>query len=675
LSAAERKVLVEQASGVVYRSDIDGLRAVAILPVILYHAFPSLMPGGFVGVDIFFVISGFLISGIILKALQRDRFSYADFYARRVRRIFPALTLVLASVLAVGWIFVLPNDYQMLGRHVAAGAAFVSNFALWRESGYFDAPELKPLLHLWSLGIEEQYYIIWPLLLAFLWKRTRCLAPAIVGMAVASFILNVWLVGKDSVTDFYLPFTRFWELLIGSLLAYFNLSRGTPDGKRLSAMPRWGREALSIAGAILLVLAFGLLNEGRDFPGWWALLPTAGTAFLIAAGPKAWLNRKVLSHSWMILVGMISYPLYLWHWPLITFHNILGLEWSANQIRLLKLTAIAVTFGLAYVTYRWVEIPIRRGTGFRFVPQLGAAVAVILVAGVVIAAQNGVNNRFETAREQVAQFASDYPDHEVGKAARVRTCFLEPDQRVKDFAPECLGNVSGGPSPKAVLIWGDSHAAHLYYGLRVALAGTNTPLWQLTASSCPPVLEHESTQRSGCAKINGYVLEKVRQLRPGTVVLDAFWWRPPFVHFSRVDLLEELHKSIVALKNAGVARVVVVGPVPVFKTPQPKLIALAMVGKQMPSRLRPADLASQRSLDADLKEVSTLSGARYASPLSVECDTADCLVALTNQIDGIMAYDYGHLTERGSEFVARTLLLPELESSDKSNDMSRSQTR
>src|SRR3954462_920038 len=203
-----------------YRPDVDGLRAVAVLAVLAYHAFPSVLPGGFAGVDVFFVISGYLITGIIIEDLARERFTYANFYWRRIRRIFPALILVLVTCLALGWLVLLPDEYAQLGKHVAAGAGFVSNIALWREAGYFDsAAELKPLLHLWSLGVEEQYYLVWPLFLFLFKKQSNRMLWMILGIGALSFILNILMVSRYPTAAFYLPVTRFWELLAGSLLA------------------------------------------------------------------------------------------------------------------------------------------------------------------------------------------------------------------------------------------------------------------------------------------------------------------------------------------------------------------------------------------------------------------------------------------------------------------------
>jgi peptidoglycan/LPS O-acetylase OafA/YrhL len=211
-----------------YRSDIDGLRAIAVLSVVGFHAFPSHIKGGFVGVDIFFVISGFLISTIIYGSLERGSFSFVEFYSRRIKRIFPALLLVLFTVLAAGWILLLPDEYKQLGKHVAGGAGFIANFVLWNESGYFDnAAETKPLLHLWSLGIEEQYYIVWPLFLWVIWKTRLNLLFLTIVATLASFAFNVSQISSDPVGTFYSPLTRFWELFVGSVLAWVTLHQPT----------------------------------------------------------------------------------------------------------------------------------------------------------------------------------------------------------------------------------------------------------------------------------------------------------------------------------------------------------------------------------------------------------------------------------------------------------------
>lgn len=295
-----------------YRPDIDGLRAVAVIVVVAYHAFPQLMPGGFIGVDVFFVISGYLISGIILGAVATDTFSYANFYARRIRRIFPALAVVLAAVAVAGWFLLYVDDYQRLGRHIAAGAGFASNFLLWRESSYFDvAVELKPLLHLWSLAIEEQFYLAWPLLLVFASRWTRGPLLLVLAIGTASFLVSIWQVRIDRTPAFFSPWTRFWELLAGATLACIEIDRvlkvRLDRWLSIHALP----DAAAVIGSTMIVAGLVLIDATRVFPGLWVLLPVGGTFLLLVAGPRAMVNRAMLSLPPIVWIGLISYPLYL----------------------------------------------------------------------------------------------------------------------------------------------------------------------------------------------------------------------------------------------------------------------------------------------------------------------------------------------------------------------------
>jgi peptidoglycan/LPS O-acetylase OafA/YrhL len=310
----------EKTAGFVkYRRDIDGMRAVAVVAVIAFHAFPSSLKGGFIGVDIFFVISGFLISSILFSGLERNKFSFAEFYIRRAKRIFPSLSLMLIGCLVFGWFALLADEYRLLGKHVFAGAGFVSNWLLLSEKGYFDkASETKPLLHLWSLGIEEQFYLLWPFLL-WVGRKIRLNLLVVIGaVLIASFVINVLYIRSDPVSMFYTPQSRFWELLIGATLAYLSLHhRGF-----FSSFNRVVQELLSGTGMALIVVGLVVLTSAHKFPGLWALLPTMGTALVIAAGPKAWLNRNILSNPVFVWIGLVSYPLYLWHWPLLCFPRI-----------------------------------------------------------------------------------------------------------------------------------------------------------------------------------------------------------------------------------------------------------------------------------------------------------------------------------------------------------------
>ena len=367
-----------------YRPDIDGLRALAILSVVGFHAFGVI--GGFAGVDIFFVISGYLISTIIFEGIEDKRFSFIDFYARRIRRIFPALALVLIAVLVGGYFLFVDDEYMEIGRHTAAGAGFVSNLVLWSESGYFKTEsELKPLLHLWSLGIEEQFYIFWPLIIWMCWSsRLRLLAITTLLLA-ASFIFNAYQINIDSVGTFYSPLTRFWELLIGSSLAALNFQ----DAKHRTIFDRH-ENLLSILGGVLIILSLFILDKTKPFPGWWAVLPTVGAALVIFCSQKAFFNRLLSSRA-LVWFGLISFPLYLWHWPLLGFLRVLGGDRPSTSQRII---AVLIAIVLAWLTYRFIERPIRKKfTSRKVAGYLLLLVALIGLIGFVIYKLEGLQFR------------------------------------------------------------------------------------------------------------------------------------------------------------------------------------------------------------------------------------------------------------------------------------------
>ncbi|MDB5756566.1 MAG: acyltransferase [Massilia sp.] len=358
-----------------YRPDIDGLRAVAVIAVVLYHAWPNFFPAGFIGVDIFFVISGYLITSIIISHLEQGRFSILDFYSRRLRRIFPALLLVLAATIGFGWIVLLPAEFKQIGWHVAAGGTFVSNLLLWHEAGYFDnAAITKPLLHLWSLGIEEQFYALWPLLLWIVYKRRLSMLFLISLVFLLSMVSNLMTVATDATAAFYSPTTRFWELMSGGIGAQMHLrSYRWPE--------RWERLA-SVGGALLLVAGFLLIRPQDAFPGWWALLPVAGTFLLIMAGPSALVNRLLLRRKLAVGIGLISYPMYLWHWPLLSYAYIVN---GDKPSFLIRAGLIALALLLAFLTYRLLELPLRTLVSrTSLVRGLASGMAAAVLAGVLV---------------------------------------------------------------------------------------------------------------------------------------------------------------------------------------------------------------------------------------------------------------------------------------------------
>ncbi len=475
-----------------YRADIDGLRALAILPVVLFHAFPNLLPGGFIGVDIFFVISGYLITSILLKDIQIGSYSIKTFYARRVRRIFPALSLVLIFCLALGWIVLTAVEYRDLGKHAAGGAGFIANIMFWKEAGYFDAAgDTKPLLHLWSLGIEEQFYIVWPLLLYFVAKRGWNILGVIAVVAVLSFALNVFRIGVDPSGTFYSPLTRSWELALGAFLAYQTIS---PISSLRNFIENY-RQYLSTLGLMLILLGFVVINESRAFPGWWALLPALGSALLIAAGPHSMINQHVLSQRFLVWVGLISFPLYLWHWPLLSFARVIHSETPPADVRWVL---VCLSILLAWLTYLVIERPIRSSQKKRFVIWfLSLLMLVICLAGVAIYKTKGVKSR------HAGMLNADPASLDMGadRGRWANECGIPFEAKL--ILKSCY-------SPKnqkaAYAVWGDSKGEAIFYGLAREAVNLNTQGWMMIGNTIPMSGDIPRLQGRN-AKKNQYVID------------------------------------------------------------------------------------------------------------------------------------------------------------------------
>jgi peptidoglycan/LPS O-acetylase OafA/YrhL len=517
-SKAKKSVSSKSHGHFNYRADIDGLRAIAVLAVVGFHAFPTWIKGGYIGVDVFFVISGFLISTIIMEALECESFSYIDFYGRRIRRIFPALMLVLCFSIFFGWFVLLPDEFRQLGKHTAGGTAFISNLLLWSEAGYFDTTaELKPLLHLWSLAIEEQFYILWPVLLGLVWRRKHSFLPTIVGIAVVSFILNMVMVEIEAVSAFYSPLSRFWELMIGGVLAYLTLHHSDIVEKYPNIQ--------SVAGFSLLVLGFIIVDKSVPFPSWRALLPTLGAFLLISAGSRAWLNRQVLAGKPMVWFGKISYPLYLWHWPALAFAHILY-----GAIPSIAVRGGVVVFSVlaAYLTYLLIELQFRNNhrLGAKSFSLIFIAL-IISVVGLAIYIDQGVPDRAISVRIANKGGASFVyrPSFPTG----ITTCTDNAAIR-SVLQPHCRQYINKIDAP-TVVIWGDSSSGAWSY-LFYKLAEQNRfNVVLISHPSCPPLIgvrksfHHHPESQKYCsdARLGDTVLQSIRALKPKAIVLIGAW--------------------------------------------------------------------------------------------------------------------------------------------------------
>lgn len=478
-----------------YRPDIDGLRAIAVVLVVAFHTFPRAIPGGFTGVDVFFVISGFLISGIILDEVENNTFSLRRFYGRRIRRIFPALSCVLLACLLVGWITLLPDEYRQIGKHLLAAAGFVSNVEFWREAGYFDVAGVrKPLLHLWSLGVEEQFYLFWPCCLLLIHRKWWA-SQALAAFMLFSFTANVLLAPGHGSAVFYLPFTRLWQLLLGYAALRFTRScyaeRVTGASSLCAAM-----------GIVLIAGSAFLINGAANYPSWRGLFPTFGAALVMVAGGNTWVNRRVLSSRPFVLVGLISYPLYLWHWPLLSFATIL-----ARPTAQLKLVLVATSFLLAWITWRYVEMGIRRSRNPHAAPRLVGVLVTISLCGVFVLATRGADFRPQYKNSWAA--IQDVSAH-----------FQGADCEVPHRDLNLCTQSKRGPVDAVVI--GDSHAEAIFQGLAL---DPNRNWLLLGNSSCPPVLGvvAEGADGAHCAEKLLRISEYLRSTSCPSIVVLAFY--------------------------------------------------------------------------------------------------------------------------------------------------------
>ena len=462
-----------------------------MIAVVAFHSFPNLLPGGFVGVDVFFVISGYLISLQLFGALDQRNFQLLAFYGRRIRRIFPALALVMLACMIFGWFALFAHEYAQLGKHVAGGAGFIANFVLLDEVGYFNDPsKAKPLLHLWSLGVEEQFYAVWPLMVWLMWfcPKRRWVWIAMTAMAGVSFAQNIVSTTLSPTEAFYLPYMRFWEFLAGALLAMAetspkapasavnvaeSLSRQIPSERPNILRVVTHPHARSAVGAGLIVLACTALSDTMHFPGWLALLPVIGAALIISAGTRGWFNRTVLAHPLMVWIGLISFPLYLWHWPLLSFAHVTE---SGDTGTGLRIVAVLLSGVLAWATYQLVERPMRGGGGRSMkTVALIASMTVVGYWGLYTFDHLGRNGR--DAGEMESRLKKLVIPHNSGESDG--SC-----QRLLQHA-KIKGEVCQAASARPeILVMGDSHAIALNSAVQAGKTDFSTLL--IAGHGCLP---------------------------------------------------------------------------------------------------------------------------------------------------------------------------------------------
>ena len=664
-----------------YRPDIDGLRSLAILSVVLYHAGVERISGGFTGVDVFFAISGYLIGGHILSELRTRAFRFSGFYRNRAKRILPALYVVLLGVLVIGLVLLSPLELRDLGKFTFFTTASTSNIMLWKTTGYFASnADLNPLLMTWSLGVEEQFYLIIPLILVLVARlRPRLIFSVIVLISVASFILAAYQVRHTPDSAFYLLGSRAWELGIGVAVAIFEV-----EGRKVPALqtPRVN-ELTAWAGLLLVLGPFFIFNKATAFPGAAALPSVVGGALLLSSS-GAWVNRRLLSLPPLVYVGRVSYSFYLIHWPILAFLHVLAgrslpLAWG--------LGAIAVAFGLAVLSYYFVERPFR-SSPLKAGPLLWRYAAVslllLLVSGAIYKS-HGIPSRYPLAATvDAAADADDGTSHDA--------CLVKSGTNSPNLDPPCAAS---NPTGSGIALWGDSHASAIATALRAASARQGYFMEEYAKTACPPLHGVGRSYRSrpadlaGCIQFNDEVLHKLlAEPRIQVVVLVAYWdgafdpssvdqgrlarmGHDPAVGVSQSEAETLMNKSLTETLRALLEahkKVVVFGDTPVFEVdplwrlrtraiePRWKLSGMLNRGFDVDPGLDRAFDDTPSQVDGRMvvqRTVLSTPGARFWDARSRLCDVTDMCVYRQGRAP--LFADANHLTLEGASLVIEGL--------------------
>lgn len=618
-------IAAKMNSGLVlkYRPDVDGLRAIAVMSVVFFHAGISAVPGGYVGVDVFFVISGYLISLVISEQIEADRFTYAGFYERRIRRIAPALLVALTFTTALCYFYLMPGPLLQYSKSLVSALLSVSNFYFFLNSGYFEAPSAnEPVLHTWSLAIEEQFYVFLPVLLVVCYKYARRLTRLFVlGLCGLSFLLSVALVAYSPETAFYMLPTRAWELLLGSIVAL----RSVPELN--SPVLRNGASA---AGLLLIAYPVFFYSELTPFPGAAALPPCLGAILIIAAGRNGRsLVGRLLSVPPVVFVGKISYSVYLFHWPVVLFqrNDAMLVE---GPLRYGKIAEVIASLVLGTVSWRFVERPFRqtawigRQQVFRWA---GAGCLVILAeAGLLWV----LPSRYPPDVAAVAVYANDTAEH-----FRTGKCFISTSQSFSAYdQAACLRPL---PQTREAVLIGDSHAAHLWYGLSHVFS--DTAVLQATAAGCKPTIA-DAHGSSACDRVMATGFDAALEKGTDELLIAAKWDERDLAAVAATLDWAAAHR----------VRAVLFGPIPQYDSPLPRLLALSLFHHD--PGLPKQHMVDEDRLDHDMERMAVSRGVQYISLRSLLCPAGQCVTAIGNVP---LQFDYGHLTKDGSMFVAEQL--------------------
>lgn len=652
--------------GIDYRSDIDGLRAVAVGLVLLYHSGLGLLPGGFIGVDVFFVISGYLITKLIATDIAHDRFSLLEFYRRRIKRLVPAYALVAAATLAVGWLISLPAHYRDTAQGVFSSAGYFSNIWFWRETGYFAGQaEIQPMLHTWSLAVEEQFYIIFPLIMLGLVRlriAARALRTVFILLFVASLAWAQWLLTRDASASFYLLPSRAWELMAGAALALGGMA----------APARASHAAGQVGIGLVLILASGLLlAAGPHFPGIAALPACLGSMLVLHGGRVGnGVSRLFLGNGPMVFIGKISYSLYLWHWPLFAFYRY---YFMAEPTVAVSLALLALSVLCATLSWAWVERPFRRRAalpGIRVFVFAAAVSGSLMAASLLIHLRGGLPQRFSPEIQAI---------YNLGQEQEGQGCF---EQLAAQRPPGRACVLGADAVPPRVALWGDSHVYQYARPLEEAFRDRQLSFRLYGYNQCPPVLGVEPKvegHATGCVRYNEETLRRI--LGDPSIVTVVMAGRhslsmighyglvepdvPVAVDFVPVAGLPDAPRETAYLARmaatvralvAGGKHVVLIQPVPEIGFDVPQAVGLAMMRRSDPAALqipRAAYLERQARIRETLAALARLPGVSLVDPAALVCPDSACRVVRGGTI---LYRDDDHLSRAGVRLFMPQLL-------------------
>lgn len=617
-----------------YRADLDGMRGIAVLTVLLFHLDKQLMPGGYVGVDVFFVLSGYFITRILVRDIDNQSFSLIGFYDRRIRRLLPALFVMLLVVLVAGFILTGPNAFEVLGAHTLGAATSLNNILFWQSSGYFgpQAEEL-PLLHTWSLAVEEQFYLLYPVLLLALSKwASAWRAGVLIALSLGSFAVSVWWASANPDAAFYLPFSRFWELSLGGLIVFAEIRR-----RALSPLMA---EVFRAAGLVAIAIALFRFDENTLFPGYAALLPCVGTALIIWARPDPGVGAEtilsqVLSWKPLVATGLISYSLYLWHWPIFVFGRYLSFEPPGI---LMLLLFVGLSFAAAYLSWRFVERPLRKPNGIwrprsKRYRHTALAIGAFGVVALGIGFTDGLPGRMPPNVTQLAKAMQDFSPHR-------SMCHLARQGEVA-FEDLCTFGPESAPD---VYVLSDSHGTELSYALAQRAERDSFHLTQITSNYCPPSLGLEIGARPGCRAHNESMVSALSQQPPGTVIIVAYW-----MHWDTWPEQERFWSGIsntIERLNAAGHHVVLLGPTQPFRngTLARAVVRQAILDADLDDLSFTIERPAYDLVEARLMAYAEKEGVSYVPILEDVCQGTDNCRAV---MDGSPIYfDSHHITVR-----------------------------